>query len=179
MTVWRYHLRGTPRGAEPRDSWSIVFVDEEGCLSIISDYGNWGHRWNMAGESKCIRRMLLDFNSEYVYRKLSYDHAKIFSAEKTIEAVREQILYDRKARDLDRDIARTEWDAIGNVDNIIEFAEFLDTWPARHLRYEECCMYEPHNASGLDHWCKVSFPRLQARIREQLDDEAKRKNLPS
>lgn len=176
---WRYHLLGTPRGAEPRDSWSIVFVDDDGCLSILSDYGNWGYRWNMAGESKSVRRMLLDFNSSYVHDKLSYDHAKVFSPEKTIKVIREVILQYRRHGDIDSAVARADWNDIADINNILDFVEFLDAFPPRHLRYESCCMYEPHNASGLDHWTKVSFPRLQERIREQLADEAKKANLPS
>jgi len=176
---WRYHLLGTPRGAEPRDSWSIVFVDDDGCLSILSDYGNWGYRWNMAGESKSVRRMLLDFNSSYVYNKLSYDHAKVFSPEKTIKVIREQILSYRRQRELPKKEASVDWHAVGRVNNVLDFQEFLDNQRGRWNRYVDMAMYEPHNASGLDHWTKVSFPRLQERIREQLADEATKANLPS
>lgn len=177
--MWRYHLLGTPRGAEPRDSWSIVFVDDDGCLSIVSDYGNWGYRWNMMGESKSIRRMLLDFNSEYVRNKLSYDHAKVFSADKTVASVKREILYYRRQKELPKRETRLDWNALQRVSNELDFYDFLNSVRGRWERYVDCCTYVPHNASGLDHWCQVSFPRLQARIREELDDEAKRKNLPS
>lgn len=176
---WRYHLLGTPRGVEPRDSWSIVFVDDDGCLSIVSDYGNWGYRWNMAGESKCIRRALLDHNSGYLRDKLSYDHAKIFSAEKTVARVRQDILYHRRQRELPRKEALLDWNAIQRVHNEIDYYDFLNAARGRWDRYMDSASSEVHNASGLDHWCKVSFPRLQARIREELEEEAKRANLPS
>jgi hypothetical protein len=174
--MWRYKMNGTPAGVEPRDSWSIVFVDQDGCLSIISDYGNWGHRWNAAGfGSDDMRKELLSMDASYLRGKLSYGQAREFQAERTLKSVRELIAQYQEQSELPKLEAELDSNAIERVGSTIDYYDFLNAVPGRWNRYMEAAVYDVHNASGLDHWCKVSFERLKVMIRLQLNGEADRK----
>lgn len=179
IKVWRYSIPRSPPGAEPRDSWSRVFVDEEGFVAIFSDYGHWSHVWPPLGWcTDDLRKELLRMDAGYLRGKLGAQHARIFSAMRTIKAVRERIVQLRATQEIRGDVARRDWKEIGTVYAEFEYKDFLAAFPVRHLRYEGCANYDVHNAVGLDHWVNVSFPRLKMRLREQLDDELKKKGVP-
>lgn len=55
---------------------------------------------------------------------------------------------------------------------MLDFYDFLNEQSGRWNRYMESAVYDAHDASGLDHWCQISFPRLQDLIRDELSREA-------
>lgn len=107
--VWRYSEPGN--GYE---GWWIAFLDDAGCLSVQSDFGDYSYRWNMRGmperDGKLIglREFLLTTGADYVLGKFATRSE--FDDEGSLKAVRKEILDRRRAGECDADWARSEWD---------------------------------------------------------------------
>lgn len=115
-TVKAYHLVLNKLG------WATFYVDDvHGTLSIVSDYGNWAHRWGR-GSHLCESGNLSDFlvcegECHYLADKLmSREERREYSPELTRKAMTEVIIEHRRSQDFDRDMARGLWDAVEAID---------------------------------------------------------------
>lgn len=88
MTVqtWRYAEANRPGTYE---GWFVAFVDEAGCLAVLSDYGDYSYRWGAVPEGVGIRRFLTQCERGYLLSKLS--RRDYFDVEKNVAAVREAL----------------------------------------------------------------------------------------
>lgn len=173
VTTWRYTLNSCDN---PRDSWSIVFVDSTGCFSVLSDHGDWAYRWvtQHTGQDD-FRKFLVQIDSNYLARKIgrAEDNA-VFDGDRTRQDLRKQVIELRREGRWTRDRARREWDLVGEIEgHPVSFDLFLqsttieEAWEFRHTRRE----------FGLDHWSRVSFPRLKEVIRAELAREIDRASV--
>lgn len=65
--VWRYSVP-----SEKYEGWAICFIDEAGCLSILSDYDDYAYRWNVnsLGAPNLVR-FLADTGADYILGKIA------------------------------------------------------------------------------------------------------------
>lgn len=114
--VYRFVFRGHLSG------WVIFTVcDETGELSVQSDWGCWGHRWNTdhLGNGATLTEFIRDRDPEYadyLANKLSYsmpsDARELPDREGTERAIRNHILERRRAREICDETAMEAWEDI-------------------------------------------------------------------
>lgn len=94
----------TWRFSEPNrngEGWWIAFIDEAGCFSVLSDFGDYAYRWPSSPESlgaPNLVRAAVRFDGGYVLQKLADNDW--FDAEATEKAVKQALV----SRD-DREVA--------------------------------------------------------------------------
>lgn len=170
--AWRYS--GPSQNGE---GWFIAFLDDAGCLSVQSDFGDYSYRWPMHGmppgrDGKPCR--MREWVAEHLGRDPSYvlgklSHRDEFDDEGSARAVRQFIWEAFEAGDLDDEEASEEWEL---VDSDLDGARSGDAWirqtsleePWHHLgnRY-------PQQAQAF--MARV-FPRLVAAVKAELELEA-------
>ena len=112
--VYRFVFKGYLSG------WVIFTIcDETGELSVQSDWGCWGYRWNTdhLGNGATLTEFIRDRDPEYadyLANKLSYsmpsDARELPDAPRTEEAIRRHILESRRSREISDELAREAWD---------------------------------------------------------------------
>ncbi len=171
VTTYRYHLPPLPKF---HDSWSIVFVDSTGCVAVCSDHGDWCYRWNVqhCGHSD-FREFLLGADWHYIANKLGggrREELRVYDGEETRKRIQRYICETRRERDLSKAQARHEWelaDSSVEDDGEVGFNRWLED-----TRLEEAYEFAAYRMSrGLEHWAKISLPRLQDAIRAELENE--------
>lgn len=118
-----YYIR-----CEPEHSWARVFMVEGrrsdgsgwGQLSIVSDYGNFGHTWTAIGE-RSFRDFLCGLQFDYVMDKLG---RKRFDRDAAVKVARRNII-DKRRRWHEIDAAETRelYDAVDDIN-----ADTPDGW---------------------------------------------------
>jgi hypothetical protein len=113
-SVNRYLFRFHPYG------WAIFYVDHEwGGLTITSDWGSWSHVWG-GGPKTWGNATFVDFlkdrtSCHYLADKLSYGRTRqVPDPDATFKALGSEIIYRRRAGDLNRDKARELWHEMNN-----------------------------------------------------------------
>jgi hypothetical protein len=175
--VHRYYLPPTKSFGVNGDSWSLWLLDQDsGSLCIVSDYGNWAHRWGRSGFSEDsagdFRREFIRFGAGYIRNKLGYGVPDVFDSDATRKAIQEKILSYRRECTIERDNAREWWDCAEHFDNSEDFSRFLDI-PGAHELFWEDARHVKHNQSWLDHLTTVTLQRLCAVIQTELESEAR------
>jgi hypothetical protein len=171
VSTYRYHLPSLP---DWRDSWSIVFVDSTGTVAVCSDYGDWCYRWSVqhCGHSD-FREFLLQADWHYVATKFGSgrrEELKVYDGEETRKRIQSYILKTRRELGLSKSQARHEW-ALANSSVEDDGEVGFHHWIAE-TRIEEAFEFGVYRMSrGLEHWAKISFPRLQDAIRAELKSE--------
>lgn len=165
MTVrtFRYEL---PALSDHTDSWSIVFVDETGCVAVLSDYGNWAHRWWTPHTGKDdIRDFIASMGTDYAANKLgTVGDNDQYDGRATQEKIRAHIEKFETG-----DVLRHEMCLWEDTD-FDEERGFTRWWESTKL--DEPWTFQVRRRSPrLEHWVKVSLPRLQQAIRAELDLE--------
>jgi hypothetical protein len=98
--------------------WVTFIIDDAlGELSVQSDWGCWGHRWNPdhlgPSHNGSLKHFLSHSGRCYVANKLSYcmptDQREVPDLETTEEEIKKRILEARRAREIDADDARDLW----------------------------------------------------------------------
>lgn len=114
-TVKAYHLVLNKLG------WATFYVDDlHGTLSIVSDYGNWAHRWGR-GSHLCDSGNLSDFlvredKCHYLADKLmSREERREYSPELTRKAMLAAIVAHRWEGLLSREEARRAWEGVLDI----------------------------------------------------------------
>jgi len=103
MQMWRYAIPSL-KG----EGWAILFLDNEGCFAVLSDWGDWSYRWNTRGVAeKDMRHFIVTCDNGYLRGKLN--PVQEFDAEKTLVAVKEYICGTRREKRLTKEEAREEW----------------------------------------------------------------------
>jgi hypothetical protein len=169
VRTWRYHLTG--------DGWCIAFIDEIGCLSVLSDYGNYGHRWPDECSPKNhtkpmyggdFRRFLVQCEAEYVLRKIAPRDE--YDGHETYKAVKEAILRGRREGCWSRKRARVEWDMLEDYERLDcreNFARWYDH-TAIDDAYEFAVYAAPLQAKA---FMQRVWPRLVSAMRADLELE--------
>jgi hypothetical protein len=147
-----------------KSGWARIWITDDGCITILSDYGNYGY-WFGAPDCE-FRKFLTDCDDDYLGSKFA-NGRQVFDGEETVDAIREHILRTRRDKRIDADLARREWDALGtSFDNEVEFAYWLrDTG----LGGEFSRYVRPH---AIGHFLKQVWPLFMAELRRELAQEA-------
>jgi hypothetical protein len=146
---------------EPRSyGWALCSVnDQTGELNVVSDWGNWAHRWNVhhLGAPSLTHfiggRSPGSFN--YLADKLtSYEEQHRFCPEKTVAAWRGDVIARRRDGGLDADTARQLWDDLGETASVEHYDDFVARFwdidnrdalfsdsPSEHIRTEPTGAY--------------------------------------
>lgn len=167
VKIWRYC---EPNKDENRGGWFIAFVDQAGCLAVLSDYGDFSHRWshpNGTGVTD-MRRFLLRCGNEYVQDKLGYNVKAEFDGEATRKLIKEHIIQYRRCGSLDKEEATKEWELLKeqSFDDQIDFHAWLSETRMSDA-YEFCCTHRP----GLEAFMRQVWLRLRAAINADVAAE--------
>ena len=74
------------------NGWAnICLSEDDGAISIISDYGNWGYIWNHRGEGVTLKKFLTQIDSWYAWNKFT-GSKKEYNHERTIKELKAAVL---------------------------------------------------------------------------------------
>lgn len=97
------------RGSE----WARIWITDDGCISIVSDYGNFGYWFGAPGGE--FRRFLTGCGDDYLMNKFA-EGEKELDQSATERAAKDLVLGNRRDRTLTTEQAQDEWDAVCAVD---------------------------------------------------------------
>lgn len=100
-----YQVRGEYR------TWARIWITQDGCISVLSDYGNFGYWFGSPG---CEFRKFLTGVCEwdYLVRKFTESDKSICNPDASFKSIKKHILEYRRDGHLDRESAREEWDLL-------------------------------------------------------------------
>lgn len=93
-----------------KDEYDYVyfFVDaQNGVLSIVSNYGSMGYRWEAPGNN--FKKFLIELNTDYLMNKLG---KRAFNLDGTIKNVKNWIISCRREKNCTKEEARYVWDYV-------------------------------------------------------------------
>lgn len=96
-----------------RLAWARIWITTDGCISIISDYGDFGYWFGSPGCE--FRRFLTGCGDSYLMNKFSGGKEE-FDRDATERAARDLVLENRRDRTLTKEGAREEWQQVCDVD---------------------------------------------------------------
>jgi len=120
-----FFVRETARMLKPHD-WRYSCE-----LTVQSSFGTVGHYWSHMG-SPAHRFFDLDQKS-YFLGKLFGDKTYEFDAKNTVRQLKKMLINDRREREVDSDLAREIWEALGDLDEFDNLEVFYD----RYTEYPE------------------------------------------
>jgi len=155
-----YDLRPGNRG------YARFWITDDGCLSCISDYGNYAYWWGAPGLE--FREFLIACDTDYVARKLCGERPDEFDGEQTADNIRDCILRRRRHMSLGRDEARREWNEVPKeFDSSDDFAHWMhrtkleDAW-----EFSSYCV--PRRVQA---FMKHVWPALIEKLKHELASE--------
>lgn len=148
-----------------KSGYARIWITDDGCLTCITDWGNYGYWWGAPGCE--FRSFLASCDNDYLATKLSGGERE-FAGQETVLLVQEKILSMRRHYDLTREQARSEWELLPTCfDSEIEFNDWLhrtkipDAWDmAVHERPMRVRQFLKH-----------IWPLFVAKIRHELSSE--------
>lgn len=96
--------------------WAEISIREwehGGSFMCISSFGNFGYIWTAIGV-RCLREFLVQVNYSYFMTK-TQGHDQIFSPEKTLSLIKQQILTLKKQKSISKDIAEDYYQEIESL----------------------------------------------------------------
>lgn len=103
----RYYLVRVPG----RWGWARIWITDDGCITTISDYGNFGYWFGAPGCE--FRKFLIGVCEwDYLVRKFTESDKSICNPDASFKKIKRHILEYRRDGHLDRDSAREEWDLL-------------------------------------------------------------------
>ena len=164
VTTWRYHLPSVNC-----EGWAVAFLDSIGCFAVLSDYGDYGHRWPQNGWGPGgFRDFFLQCGDDYVLRKIA--PRKCYDGDATFREVKRRICDLRRHGSWSRDRAREEWDLLLGSEGLYSREDF-SVWYQRTQIDEayDLAVYDVEpQAKGFVTFC---LPRLREAIRAELERE--------
>lgn len=149
-----------------KSGWARVWITDDGCISIMSDYGNYGY-WFGAPEAE-FRAFLLECDDSYLGNKFA-GGKKEFDGEGSADAVRERIRSLRREGRLSAADAREEWDDVPtSFDNEVDFSDWLHRTNLEDA-YEYASYVRP---SAVGHFLKQVWPLFSEALRAELARES-------
>ncbi len=152
-----------------KTGWARIWLTDDGCISIMSDWGNYGYWFGAPGCE--FRLFLTGCDDDYLGNKFA-GGKKEFDGEGTADAARELILYRRRKGFLSADDARREWNGVPTLfDSEIEYAEWVnhETELGPDYTYDLSRYVRPH---GVRKFMKHLWPLFVEQLKAQLAAEA-------
>lgn len=149
-----------------KPGWARIWITDDGCISVMSDYGNYGYWF---GDPGCEFRLFLTHcDDDYLGNKFAGGKTE-FDGEATVELIRERILHLRRTGSLAASVARDEWNALPGV---FDTPEDFQSWARDDTQlqdaYELSCYVRPH---AVRNFFKRTWPLFKAQLREELAAE--------
>lgn len=153
-------------------AWAKLLWQDDGRVIILSDYGVWSYFWGHRGEGVSVEEFLSDLDEGYMGSKMLAGNLMVFSLEKTVKGIREEIA------DLIREGSIEDANAIfeSNLCKCLEDEDFpFDEWmkateldePWESARKEIC----PEWANFWSRlWVPLIKPQLERMQRGNTDD---------
>lgn len=104
-TTWLYTV------SDGKSGWGRAWVTDDGCLSIMSDWGNYAYWWDRrhpTDRNTDFRDFLCRANDEYISRKLAGGKTEI-DHEATLRDIKGRIARRRREGGFTRQEAQDEW----------------------------------------------------------------------
>lgn len=151
-----------------KSGWARIWITDDGCISIMSDYGNYGCWFGAPG---CEFRLFLTHcDDDYLGNKFA-GGKKEFDGEETADAARELILRQRREKRISADDARHEWNELPTVfDHEIDYAEWVNhrTSISHDHTYDMARYVRPYAVRDL---MRHVWPLFKAQLQEELTAE--------
>lgn len=146
------------------EGWAVIHIDSRGFLGVVSDHGNYAFHWSHFGDD--FKAFLADIDPSYLHGKLTFGSSHVYDGEATAEAIRREILTERRSGSWVAQRARTEWDHFEFHRDEIQDAEegfsawcqdtdIDDAWELRRTRPEPQC----------EAFCRYTWPRFIAKLK--------------
>jgi hypothetical protein len=186
IQTWRYHV---PNDRKAGEGWAILFLDSIGCFTALSDWGNYGNRWQESGWGKYdFRKFVLEMGDDYLLNKITHGQDE-YDADATLRSIKRDILEARRSgqqrlfhigefvRHGTAAWARSEWyrlEAHGDLYTEDDFNQWtqvaqLDEPWGYH------CRRAPMQAQM---FVKRCMPRLREMIRNEIEREQRAEARP-
>lgn len=152
-----------------KSGWSRIWLTDDGCISIMSDWGNYGY-WFGAPECE-FRLFLTHCDDDYLGNKFAGGQ-RVFDGEATADNVREFILKRRREKRMSAEDARWEWNGLQSdgFDNEVDYADWIGhrTEIKDPYDHEFSCYVRPH---AVGHFLKHVWPLFVEQLKAQLATE--------
>jgi hypothetical protein len=164
--ITRFYQVRVPNGHE----WARIWITSDGCISILSDYGNYGYWFGSPGCE--FRRFLTRCDDDYLGRKFTQGERE-FDERLTARAARDLVLSNRRDGTLTKEQARDEWDAVLGVDWCDEYSR--SKWYFEETKLVDCGATEVlqyRTPMQVQMFLKVLWPLFIEQLRAELASEA-------
>lgn len=105
----RFYQVRVEKGTE----WARIWITDDGCISIVSDYGNFGYWFGSPGCE--FRKFLTGCDDSYLSNKFR-DGEEEFDEKATRRNARDLVLRNRRDGTLTKEAAQDEWRLVCEVD---------------------------------------------------------------
>lgn len=163
----RYYLPNS----DPLEGWAIIVLGSDGFFSAVSDYGNYAFLWTHHGCDD-FREFLLraERDWDYFLRKLSPEQT--YDGEKTVRAIRREILEARRNGRISKRMARLEWDLLEECEAGLEYETGFAHWYGQtDLDDEAFGLRRVSHDSNAIAFVRKTMPRLAEVLRAELEAE--------
>jgi hypothetical protein len=165
--ITRFYQVRVAKGHE----WARIWITSDGCISIISDYGDFGYWFGSPGCE--FRRFLTGCGDDYLANKFSAGEQE-FDDRATLKAARKLVLDARRDKSIDRETARDEWEQVNNVDWSSEYDRskwyFEETTLVGDYGAAEVLQYRTPN--HVTYFLKILWPLFVEKLKAELALEA-------
>jgi hypothetical protein len=163
--VTRFYQVRVEKGHE----WARIWITNDGCISIISDYGNFGYWFGSPGCE--FRKFLTRCGDDYIQNKLSMGEEQL-DQQATERAAKRLVLTNRRDKSLSREQARDEWDAVCAVEWDSEYSRckwyFEET---KLVDYGACEVLQYRTPMRVQMFVKLLWPLFVAALKAELAAE--------
>ena len=176
MKTWTYLVREKER----LGSWGQFTLCSNGIFTCVTDFGNYGHRWPTQGfHQPDFRKEILRMERGYLLNKLCHEH-KVYSPERTLQLVKECILYNRKCDGLSsdeeknrkkREKAREAWDQLAMCDWLCDTHQFSLWYDIQNYINDPSELFCKDYSGCSQRMVDILIPLLKEAIRDELARE--------
>lgn len=163
VKFWRYYVPNIDG-----EGWGIFLLDSTGMFAAVTDYGNCAYRWAHHGEDD-FRKFLTGGSWGYYLKKL-FPHEYEYCQEKTLQSIKERILYSRFNRYITEEQAREEWDLLERHDDLYSSSDFTRWYDETSLD-DAGEFYEQDYSASAKAFCYKLLPRLAEMIEKDIQND--------
>lgn len=157
------------RVAPPCIEWARIWITDDGCISILSDYGNYGYWFD--GLPPCgMRAFLAQAGDDYLSGKFSAGEREM-DCTATERAIQREIIERRREGIFSREEARAEWRLASGVDWNSELEQW--DWARETKLQEEPWQYfKDRYPIQVTMFLKDLWPLFVLQLKAELAEEA-------
>lgn len=158
------------RCAEERTAWARVWITDDGCITILSDFGNFGYWFGAPGSE--FRKFLTGCGPDYLFNKFTSGNCEACDTAGSVEAIQKHICRLRRDGTLTRDAAREEWELIRENNEFDEFARVHWYEETQLESAHELPRYVRDHANDVAAFMRHLWPGFVEQLKAELGREA-------